>query len=218
MGIILDIVLLAIFALSVFVGYKKGLIGVVFNLCAFLVSLVLTWILFTPVSNMIIKNTQIDDNIKNVIIEKGVIVVENNDKEKENEDEDNQINKYIQEYVSKPIKNTANNAVEETATIISQKVVAIGVAIGLFIVIRIVLIFLKFIAEGIANLPIIKQCNKAGGTLYGVIRGLFIVYIVLAILFFIMSINNVGVIADTINSSIISKYLYTHNIILDLIF
>ena len=70
MGIILDIVLLAIFALSVFVGYKKGLIGVVFNLCAFLVSLVLTWILFTPVSNMIIKNTQIDDNIKNVIIEK----------------------------------------------------------------------------------------------------------------------------------------------------
>jgi uncharacterized membrane protein required for colicin V production len=216
MGIILDIVLLAIFALSVFVGYKKGLIGVVFNLCAFLVSLVLTWILFTPVSNMIIKNTQIDDNIKNVIIEKGVIVVENNDKE--NEDEDNQINKYIQEYVSKPIKNTANNAVEETATIISQKVVAIGVAIGLFIVIRIVLIFLKFIAEGIANLPIIKQCNKAGGTLYGVIRGLFIVYIVLAILFFIMSINNVGVIADTINSSIISKYLYTHNIILDLIF
>ena len=216
MGIILDIVLLAIFALSVFVGYKKGLIGVVFNLCAFLVSLVLTWILFTPVSNMIIKNTQIDDNIKNVIIEKGVIVVENNDKE--NEDEDNQINKYIQEYVSKPIKNTANNAVEETATIISQKVVAIGVAIGLFIVIRIVLIFLKFIAEGIANLPIIKQCNKAGGTLYGVIRGLFIVYIVLAILFFIMSINNAGVIADTINSSIIIKYLYTHNIILDLIF
>lgn len=216
MGIILDIVLLAIFALSVFVGYKKGLIGVVFNLCAFLVSLVLTWILFTPVSNMIIKNTQIDDNIKNVIIEKGVIVVENNDKE--NENEDNQINKYIQEYVSKPIKNTANNAVEETATIISQKVVAIGVAIGLFIVIRIVLIFLKFIAEGIANLPIIKQCNKAGGTLYGVIRGLFIVYIVLAILFFIMSINNAGVIADTINSSIISKYLYTHNIILDLIF
>lgn len=214
MGIILDIVLLAIFALSVFVGYKKGLIGVVFNLWAFLVSLVLTWILFTPVSNMIIKNTQIDDNIKNVIIEKGVIVVESNDKE----NEDNQINKYIQEYVSKPIKNTANNAVEETATIISQKVVAIGVAIGLFIVIRIVLIFLKFIAEGIANLPIIKQCNKAGGTLYGVIRGLFIVYIVLAILFFIMSINNAGVIADTINSSIISKYLYTHNIILDLIF
>ena len=214
MGIVLDIVLLAIFALSVFIGYKKGLIGVAFNLCAFLVSIILTWILFTPVSNMVIKNTTIDDNIKNVIIEKGVIVIEDNDKE----NEDNQINKYIQEYVSKPIKNTANNAIEETATIISEKVVAIGVAIGLFIVIRIALIFLKFIAEGIAELPFIKQCNKAGGILYGVLRGIFIVYIVLAILFFIMSINNAGVISETINSSIISKYLYTHNIILDLIF
>ena len=216
MGIVLDIVLLAIFILSVFLGYKKGLIEVAFNLFAFIVSIVLTWILFTPVSNMIIKNTTLDDGIKNTIIEKGVIVVEDEDNDKQSED--NQINKYIQEYVSKPIKNTANNAIEETATIISQKVVAILVAIGLFIVIRIGLIFLKFIAKWIASLPFIKQCDKAGGILYGVIVGIFIVYIILAILFFIMSINNSGVIADTINSSTISKYLYTHNIILDLIF
>lgn len=214
MGIFLDIVFLAIFILSVFIGYKKGLINVAFNLCAFLVSIVLTWILFTPVSNIIIKNTNFDDNIKNAIIEKGVIVIDENEPKKQ----DNQINKYIKEYVYTPIKDTANNAIEETATIVSQKVVAIVVAIGLFIVIRIALIFLKFIAEGIANLPIIKQFNKAGGTMYGVIRGAFIIYIILAVLFFIMSVNNSGVIAETINSSIISKYLYTHNIILDLIF
>lgn len=216
MGIVLDIVLLAIFLLSVFIGYKRGLIEVAFNLFAFIVSIILTWILFTPVSNMIINNTTLDDGIKNTIIEKGVIVIDN--KEKDDPNENNQINKYIQEYVSNPIKNTANNAIEETATIISQKVIAILVAIGLFIVIRIGLIFLKFIAKWIASIPIIKQCDKAGGTLYGVIVGAFIVYIVLAILFFIMSINNSGVIAETINSSIISKYLYTHNIILDLIF
>ncbi len=215
MGIILDIILLAILTLSIFLGYKKGLISVVFNLCAFLVAIIITWILYTPVTNAIIQNTEIDDNIRNVIIEKGV--VEN--KEQENtKQEENVVNKYIQEYVTSPITNTANNVVEETAKVVSEKVVAIGVAILLFIVVRLGLILLKFIIEGIANLPIIKQFNKAGGTVYGAIRGMFIIYLFLAIMFFVMSVNNSGMIADLINTSFVSKYLYANNLILKIIF
>ena len=59
----------------VFFGYKKGLIGVAFNLCAFLVAIIVTWILYNPVTNLVINNTEIDDGIKNAIIEKGVMVV-----------------------------------------------------------------------------------------------------------------------------------------------
>ena len=47
---------------------------------------------------------------------------------------------------------------------------------------------------------------------------LFILFCVLAILFFIMSINNSGMIANMINSSIISKMLYENNLILNIIF
>ncbi|MBR0426823.1 MAG: CvpA family protein [Clostridia bacterium] len=212
MGIVLDIMLLAILVLSIFFGYKKGLISVVFNLCAFLVAIIITWILYTPITNAVIKNTEIDDNIKNVIIEKGVI------QNKENEQDENGINKYIQEYVTSPITNTANNVVEETAKVISEKVVAIGTAIVLFVVVRIGLILLKFVVEEIANLPIIKQFNKAGGTIYGAIRGMFIIYIFLAIMFFVMSVNNSGMIANLINTSLVSKYLYANNLILNIIF
>jgi len=134
MGIILDIVILAILALSIFFGYKKGLIGVVFNLCAFIVAIIITWILYTPVTNAIIKNTEIDDNIRNAIVEKGFI--KNEDKKEEQDG----VNKYINEYVTTPISNTANDVVEETAKVVSEKVVAIGVAILLFIVVRIGLI------------------------------------------------------------------------------
>ena len=212
MGIVLDIMLLAILVLSIFFGYKKGLISVVFNLCAFLVAIIITWILYTPITNAVIKNTEIDDDIKNVIIEKGVI------QNKENEQDENGINKYIQEYVTSPITNTANNVVEETAKVISEKVVAIGTAIVLFVVVRIGLILLKFVVEEIANLPIIKQFNKAGGTIYGAIRGMFIIYIFLAIMFFVMSVNNSGMIANLINTSLVSKYLYANNLILNIIF
>ena len=107
---------------------------------------------------------------------------------------------------------------KEKAKIISEKLVSIGVAIVLFIIVRIALILLKFVAEAIAKLPIIKQCNKAGGLVYGAIRGMFMIYIFLAILFLVMSVNNSGTIANMINSSIISKVLYENNLLLNIVF
>ena len=215
MGIVLDLILIVSLALSIFFGYKKGLIGVAFNLCAFLVAIIVTWILYNPVTNLVINNTEIDDGIKNAIIEKGVIKQEENDEKKQ---EDNKVNEYIEQYITAPVTNTTNSVVEETAKIISEKLVAIGVAIVLFIIVRIALILLKFVAEAIAKLPIIKQCNKAGGLVYGAIRGMFMIYIFLAILFLVMSVNNSGTIANMINSSIISKVLYENNLLLNIIF
>lgn len=215
MGIVLDLILIVSLALSIFFGYKKGLIGVAFNLCAFLVAIIVTWILYNPVTNLVINNTEIDDGIKNAIIEKGVIKHEENDEKKQ---EDNKVNEYIEQYITAPVTNTTNSVVEETAKIISEKLVAIGVAIVLFIIVRIALILLKFVAEAIAKLPIIKQCNKAGGLVYGAIRGMFMIYIFLAILFLVMSVNNSGTIANMINSSIVSKVLYENNLLLNIIF
>lgn len=223
MGIVLDLVLIAIFILCVVFGYKKGLIGVIFSLCAFVISLIITIILYTPITNWIINNTQFDDNIKNTIIENGIIKDENTetdvdtDTDTENSEESS-MSGYIQQYVGDTIINTTNNIVEETAGVIAEKVVAIIVAILLFIVIRLLMILLKFVISGIANLPIIKQFNKLGGTLYGIIVGIFIVYIILAVLFFIVTVNNNITIIDMIDSSIVSKILYTNNIILNIIF
>ena len=60
MGLLMDIVLVAILVLNIIIGYKKGLINVIFNICAFLLAIVITIILYKPVSNIIIENTTID--------------------------------------------------------------------------------------------------------------------------------------------------------------
>lgn len=213
MGIILDIVVLAIFLLSVFLGYKRGLINVIFNLCAFILAIVVTWILYTPVTNFVVNNTQLDESIKSVIIEKGV-VPEDTTKDKEKDE----VSKYIDQYVSKTVNSTRNEVVKSTADIIAEKTVAIIVAIGLFIVVRIALLLLRFVANGLAELPIIKQFNEAGGLVYGVIRGLFVIYLLFAICFIIMSVNNIETVANVIDSTILSKFIYNHNILLDIIF
>ena len=69
MGIIFDIIIIAIIALNIFLCYKKGLIKLAVGLIAVLAAIVLSIVLYKPISNAIIKNTDIDEKIENVIIE-----------------------------------------------------------------------------------------------------------------------------------------------------
>ena len=41
-------------------------------------------------------------------------------------------------------------------------------------------------------MPIIKQLNEVGGLIYGILMGLIFVYVILAALYFIISVNNTG--------------------------
>lgn len=213
MGIIIDVILIAILALSILFGYKKGLVKVVFNLCAVLAAIILTFILYKPVANLVIENTELDETIKQTILEKGITP------EKDTTIESGSgVDKYIEKYAQDAITNAKNTAVESVADTIAINAVNIIVAVGLFIIIRILLILLKSLAETLAELPIIKQCDKLGGVLYGIIVGLITIYILLAIIFFIVSINGMEGLSDAIDSTYITKYLYANNLILNIFF
>ena len=136
MGIIIDIVVIAILALSIFLGYKRGLIKVIFNLCAFLVALILTFILYKPVASFVIQNTDLYDNIKQVVLENGIT-----EKKEDVIDNNAGVDKYIEKYTYNAITEAKNDVVKSAADTIALNAVNVMVSIGLFIVIRILLIF-----------------------------------------------------------------------------
>lgn len=212
MGLILDIVIICILSLSIFFGYKKGLINVIFNLCAFLVALIITLILFRPISNIVINNTEFDDNIKMLVLDKGIT-----DK-KEITSEDSDVDKYVEKYAYNAVTDAKNQAVESMAQSIAISAVNIVVSIGIFFVVRLLLILTKSLFGAIAELPVIKQFNKAGGLIYGILTGLIIIYVTLAIMFFISSINSASGITNAMEKSFIAKYLYGNNVILNILF
>ena len=67
LGIIFDIILVAIIALNVFICYRKGLVKLAVGLIAVIVAIIVSVVLYKPVSNIIIENTDIDENIENTI-------------------------------------------------------------------------------------------------------------------------------------------------------
>ena len=189
MGIVLDLIIVLLLVINIIIGYKKGLVEVVFNICAFIIALVVALILYKPVSNIVIKNTNIYDKIRETIV--------NNNNEEE----------------QSIVKDVQNKTKEQLADVISIKAVNIIVAIVLFIIARIAVILLKTVLEGIAELPIIKQFNQIGGIGYGILKGFLLIYILVTLLFFVNAIVGNNKVSAVVEESFITKVLYENNII-----
>ena len=213
MGIILDIVLIAIIALNVFICYKKGLVKLAVGLIAVAAAIILALVFYKPVSNLIIENTELDENIDKAII--------NNFTSETQEGQEVRyvsVLDYLQKYVDDAVNKTQTEIVTQTAGMMAVKIINVAVLIGIFLLVRVVLLLLTFISDIITSLPILKQFNEVGGVLYGAIKALLIIYIILTIVFFIMCYTSNSTIADAINSSYVTKFFYEHNLLLNILF
>lgn len=213
MGIILDIVLIAIIALNVFICYKKGLVKLAVGLIAVVAAIILALVFYKPVSNLIIENTELDENIEKAII--------NNFTSETQEGQEVRyvsVLDYLQKYVDDAVNKTQTEIVTQTAGMMAVKIINVAVLIGIFLLVRVVLLLLTFISDIITSLPILKQFNEVGGVLYGAIKALLIIYIILTIVFFIMCYTSNSTIADAINSSYVTKFFYENNLLLNILF
>ena len=219
MTILIDLIIIALIALFTFLGYKKGLIKVAFKILSFFIAILIAIVLFKPVSSSIIKNTQIDDNLKNSISQKfqGIdLSVEVT--EEEAEGIPGFMIDFVNEYIAEAAKDATQNIAETVSTKLTETIINAGVILGLYIVARILLIFARFLLEGIANLPFLKQFNEVGGLIYGLLKGLFIVYFVLAIISLTSPMYPNAGFLKMIDESFVGSMMYNSNILLKLIF
>jgi uncharacterized membrane protein required for colicin V production len=219
MSIIIDIVIVLIIALCVFFGYKRGLTGSLLKILSFVLAIVIAFILFKPVSNFVINNTTWDDSIKESIQQ---FITEKITAEEETGEANTDLPKVIVDYIDETMAESANEAkevaIENTAQSVTTLIVNAGVWIAVFIIARILLIFIKFITALIAKLPVIKQCDKLGGIIYGVLEAFVILYVILAIISFISPTLNNAEFIDSINKSFIGSMLYNNNLLLKILF
>lgn len=211
MSLIVDIAIVAIILFCIISGYRKGLIGMAFSIASFFVAIIISLVLFTPVSSFIIENTQLDETIQNAIVKN---FSSNNVENPEQTNMPDMITNYI-ETKTNEIKNAG---VEAAAVSLSQLSVKALSFIGLYIVAKIVLLFFSKIADVIAQLPILKQFDKAGGFLAGILKGIIIIYIILGVLMLVMPLfANLGI-YKAINEALIGNAMFNNNLLLKIIF
>lgn len=236
MNYIIDILIVLIIGLCTFIGYKRGLIKVAVNILGFFLAIIIAFVLYEPVSNIIIKNTPLKDNIKNSISDtiEGYVTNSENEIEEETEDKEenseinnekrnesriisNHINKFVEEEKQK-LENTTKQIVENVSETVAINIIKVFSAILVFIISKIILLVIKIFADEIGKIPLIKQFNEAGGLIYGILQGFLIIYITLAVISLISPSLNNSVLLSAINNSIIGRYLYNNNLILKILF
>ena len=216
MGIIVDLIIIGIILLFIGIGLKKGLAGSLIKLLSFAIALIVAVALYKPVSNAIMKNTKIDENIEQAII--ATFGSEENSSEAVQTEMPNN----IVENINKEIKNATNEArnqiVENTSKNISNTIINIGSGLGIYIIARFILFIIGIFVNQVTNLPILKQVDKIGGIAYGAIEGIAIVYVILAIISLFAVVQPENVIVEGILKSSIGSMLYNNNLILNILF
>ena len=202
---ILDLIVILVIALFTFIGYKQGLIKSAIKIASFFIAIIIALVLYKPVSTLIINNTTIDDKIENTIIEK--VTPEG----MKPEDEASQATKIPQGFIVE-----ANNSIKDIANTTTIKIIEVCTVLVLYIIARIALKFVAALGDLIAKIPILKQFNKLGGTIFGLIKGLLIVYVILAVVYLISPLLKENT-SNKIEKSMLTKNMYNNNLITKII-
>ena len=219
-GILVDLVLISILISNAFWGYRRGLVNVVFQALAFLVSLLIMFVLYKPVANTIMNSTSLDETISQAIASNltGTTLADGNLISAEQTNISESVVELINSFVRDALNRAESNVVGYVSNELAKIMIYTGTMLLLFIVSRMALVLVRFVAELIGNLPIIKLFNKSGGLVFGIVKGFVIAYAIFAILSVVSPfISQIGIIS-AIQDSTFGKAMYNDNILLNLFF
>lgn len=199
MGILVDIIIVAVVVLSTVLAYKKGLIAQAIKLCAVIIAIIATLLFYRPVANFIINTTNIDETIQNSIYERAYEV---STQRKNGEDAEKDL-----------IEGAKLAGIQQTSRELSIQIINVGVILILFFGIKIALRFVTALADAVAKLPILNKLNKVGGLIYGILRGIVIVYACLLLISFVGKIDDHSFTHTAVEQSNLGKTMYENNIL-----
>lgn len=182
---IFDIVMVAILALSIFIGYKRGLIMTAFSLASVILAVVLAQML-NPIVYNAVAATEVDEKIEqkvtayieDVYEEKAVPVLE---QKREDIIKEAGLPSFLENIIiesdSAALK-TAENEMKKVSIAAAEFTVKLLCFVLVAVIIVILLTVLMFALKIVSKLPVIKTFNAGGGAIAGAVIGLGIVYIV----------------------------------------
>lgn len=219
-GILVDLVIISIIISNAFWGYRRGLVNVIFQALAFIVSLLIMFVLYKPVANTIMNATSLDETLSSAIASNltGTTLEDGELLNAEQSNISTSVVNLINSFVTEALNKAETDIVAYASNQLAKVMIYTGTMLLLFIVSRTLLVFVRFVAELIGNLPIIKMFNKSGGLIFGVIKGFVIAYAILAILSVLSPIiSQIGIIS-AIQDSTLGSAMYNNNILLNLFF
>lgn len=218
-----DIIILAIIGVCLLNGLIRGFIKTLFGLTSLLIAVILTWLLTPVISDMVVTETSFDEMISEQVVE--LLGIE----DMMNQAVDttattatealrnlslpgNIIDALVENYTPQIVENLNVSSIGDyVGGAISLMAVKALVYLVLFLIITLTLNAIATILDLVARLPVLKQINRFGGFLLGLLVGVVIVWVGCLCLSFVIAIQATPTLSAWIEASIFGKLFYYNN-------
>lgn len=197
MNAVLDIIIVIIAALTIYFAYKRGFIRTVLSASSFLIAIVLTVLLLSPVKNALMQSSLADDvrarvktEINGIIESQGVKNVE------DLADKDSKVGEFTAildkiglskddlkvKFNEWKAENDVQDSLKEKlidyiSAPVTDAIVTVAAIVLIFFGSLILLKITAYILDKVCKLPIIKTANKLLGVAMGVVLALVRIYL-----------------------------------------
>lgn len=223
----LDYIFIGIVFACICIGFRKGLIKMVYSLGSTIIGIFLAYLLYPQVSSMLIKYTKIYDFIMN----KAIKALNLNQLAENAGSHDAQIQLIKDLKVPHFIKNIL---IEDNNQVVYDLLKATGIeqyiggtiatiainALAFLIVLVLVILLLNIISHVlhiVSKLPVIHQLDKVGGLAAGLLQGIILLWIICILISFVIAIQGNEKLFILIDKSPIVTFFYNNNLIIGFI-
>ncbi len=207
-----DIILLIILVGLTFLGYKKGFLRTLTGIISIILSFALA-LTFCPRVEEYIKSTPVYDKIYENIEKK----IGTDDKKEESIVSELNLPREMLNSVKENAEEVENKVIKSLAEKIGDLAVKILSIALIFIAVRILIMLFMFGFGFIKKLPFIGWFDRLLGALFGFLRGLLVVYLLLIVVMISATFNADNIIVKSVNNSEFAKVMYNNNVFFDFI-
>lgn len=207
-----DIVIIIIIILTGLEGLHKGFILSAFSLLGTIIALLIAKEYYPLVSNFLINKTsfyhwlyeKIYPKVFNIMEGQGALSTDTLLK----------LIKIPKILINNDMQGLDYNSAQILSESIAILLINIVGVIVIYIIANTILSILVAVINTFFKLPILNSFNKLSGLIFGLIKGILIIFIIYAILTPIISLNPDGLLATQTSNSVLGSYFYNNNIII----
>lgn len=248
MNWLIDGIAIIIIVIAAFSAYRKGFVRTFFGLITVILAIVLASIFHKNLAAYIKDTTDLDEWINSVIVDSTSSISEDVNKTSKEDKVDTGSLFDMAQYASDSnlydtidvsalipeegflnslpdvlsekmgLDEAKQNAGLNITTKISDAAINVLSWFIIYLVAQIILNIVVAILDGIMSLPLLREINNIAGLGIGILIGVFRIYIILAVIYFIATVVNISPVMNVLNNSTLVAAMYNNNLLLKLIF
>ncbi len=231
MQYIIDLVTIGILTTAIVMGKQRGFLKSSYNILSFVITAILILTLQQPFCDYLSGST-LGENIRIKVNEQVLGSAEKDSAKIEGTDDAETAIKvgevmglpsfmmnFLDEKLQKQteaVETMKNDALTTLSAAVTELILKIISILLLFVMVRVCVFLLLHILNIIFKMPILKSINSILGIAIGTVNGLIVIYIICAVITLLIPTDSVGSIVNMIDSTLITKYFYHNNLLIEI--